>query len=70
MITIDLSVAIKQEYDVVDGAYCFECFSSPSGRYLSFFNGHGPFCNKKCFAKYLGIEYRLLPIVDRIGKVK
>jgi hypothetical protein len=70
MYTIDLSVPIKQEYDVVEGAYCFECFGSPKGRYLSFFNGLGPFCNKKCFSNYIGVEYRLLPIVDRSGKVK
>jgi len=70
MSVIDLNIPLQHEYDVVEGSYCIECFSPPGWRYANFFNGHGPFCNKKCFAKYIGIDYGKLPKLNRIGKIK
>ena len=70
MTIIDIPEVILQEEDVVGNAYCFQCFEKPGVRNHYFYNGYGPFCNKRCFAKYLGIAFGDLPTLIKGKRVK
>lgn len=71
MIKIDLSKPIISERDPFRGkSYCVECFSPRTKEYFWFYNGYGPFCNKKCFSEYVGVEYEKLPSCDYRGILK
>ena len=70
MIAIDLETDLIHEYDVVEFASCIECFGTAGYKFASFYNGHGPFCSKKCFASYIGVEYAQLPAMQKKGKIR
>jgi hypothetical protein len=70
MITVDMTKNILVEEDIIlRDTFCIECFSAPD-RYLKYFNGHGPFCTLRCFAKYVDIPWQDLPKREKIGKIK
>lgn len=73
-IKVDLNTPIVCERDCFHGeTYCFECFSPPKGNVrgsLYFYNGHGPFCSKECFANYVAIDIDQLPKLLIKGSIK
>lgn len=71
VMNIDMSKPIVMERDPFRGeTYCVECFSARDKKFFYFYNGFGPFCNKKCFADYVGVDYNKLPSIDFRGTVK
>lgn len=68
---IDLTKDILCERDPYKGeAYCIECFGEKTSEFLFFYNSHGPFCSKMCYASYLNIDYELMPKLDKKGMLK
>lgn len=51
-------------------SYCIECFGPRNKQYFYFYNSQGPFCNIRCFADFLGVNYKDLPKVKFEGTVK
>jgi len=69
MITIDLTKPIVCEKDRNEG-FCIDCFSPKIGAYFYFYNGHGPFCCKKCYANFAEVAYDTLPKLEHRGSIK
>jgi len=68
---IDLTQEIICEKDPYKGeSYCIECFGPKTTEFLYFYNSHGPFCCKRCFADYLNVDYDILPNVKKVGVVR
>lgn len=65
MPSIDLTKPVICEPDPFGGeTYCIECFRTKKHSRLSFYNSHGPFCSKKCFANFVGVLVQDLPNVE------
>ena len=68
---IDLSMPIVCERDTYKGeAYCIDCFSPRKKEFFYFYNSHGPFCSKKCYANFICVDYELLPKLDFRGSIR
>lgn len=66
---------VRAETDIIYGmpVYCIECGTE---KYLServrmfFYESQGPFCDRHCFADFLGVESDILPPIKQLGRLK
>lgn len=55
------------ETDIIKNTVCIECFIERKTNY--FFDGYGPLCSRKCYAKYLNVEPKSLPKNKNVGRI-
>jgi hypothetical protein len=66
---------VRRETDIADEAYCIECglggmAKGSDSLNFYFYEGQGPFCRRKCFADFLGVEEDKLPPLKYCGSLK
>lgn len=66
---------VRAETDIIYGCpvYCIECGTEKwlgERVRMYFYESQGPFCDRICFADYLGVSEEILPKIKQMGKIK